>query len=160
MAKATVKKTEETETTSNGFDFGAVQVKEAKELPKATRQREPNPLDPTVKLSVDAGYKPMEFGPIPADMVSKAKNLMHRAAREADHGITIREMPQEDGTVILVFCAKEGKRERKYVMADVRKWVEENYSESEQESAGYAPGKKVPTGVIAAYRKAMGIDSE
>lgn len=164
MATSATRKSTKNDTattdTAPAFDFGAIKVREAVELPKQNRKAtEPNPLEGAVKASVDAGYKPMEFGPIPKEMVSKAKNLMHRAAREAGHGLTIREITSDDG-VTLVYCAKEGKKERKYTMDQVRTWVEENYSDTEREQAGYAPGKRVPVGVIAAYRKAHGIDKD
>lgn len=147
--------------TDGQFDFSAITIQAAPEMPKQNRKAvEPNPLEGAVKASVDAGYKPMQFGPIPTEMVNKAKNLMHRAAREAGHGLTIRETAGEEGIVTLVYCAKKDKKERKYTIDQVRAWVEENYSEQERAAAGYASDKRVPPGVISAYRQANGIDGE
>lgn len=148
-----VKTDKAAESVTAEFDFGAVSVKAATELPKQSRVDKPNPLAEKVAISVTEGYTPQEFGPIPADMVKTAKNLMHRAAREAGHGLAIRTR-SVNGEITLIFQAKEGQKERKYSVADVRKWVESEYSIGDQENAGYFPGKRVPVGVLRAYRTA------
>lgn len=150
-------KPEEKKSDVPAFDFSVIEVKEAAELPKQERKTTPpNIMAAKVAKSVEAGYRPMEFGPIPAASVDEAKSLMHRAARDAGHGLNVREVPQEDGSVLLVFLAKQEKKTRKYTNDEVRAWVAKQQAEG-VDFPGYDPKKRVPGSVTKLYRAAHNI---
>lgn len=139
------------------FDYAAVEVKPARVTELKKIPRVPNPLESKVKASVDAGNALMEFGPIPADHENIVRQLMHRAARDAEprHGLTIRTIKHGDETVTLVFQAKDSTRTRSYTSEDVRVWFEAAIPQDEWEARGYDKMKRVPAAISKLYREAM-----
>lgn len=113
------------------FDFNAVEVQDAPELPKiANRDEKPNPLVPALRESLDTG-KAKVLPRIPEAARKDADNYLRRAAIKLGCGVAIRPVDNGDGTVALHFQAK-AKSKRNYTIADVREWARENgYAETD-----------------------------
>jgi len=146
---------------AKAFDFTALTVKPAAELPKLARKsgvRTPkvNPMAAIVQKSVDAGYKPMDLDPIPDNMVSKVKNFMYRAARDGNYGIDIRPRANGDGTTTITFTTKAERKGRKYTAQDVRDWCDAQAADGKPVN-GYIAGKRIPAAVAKLYRTAHNI---
>lgn len=140
--------------TTDAFDFSAITPTAAAELPKQRKENtKANPMLAIVKHSADNGYKPFQYGPLPTDMVKKAVNFMHRAARELEIGCSVRQVDNGDGTTTIVYQAKQEKKTRKYTNADVRAWVK-TQQDAGTEFAGYDANKRIPADVFKAYRDA------
>lgn len=145
------------------FDLESLEVRDAPApLPKSKRVSKK--VDPMlaivagkVKVSVDAGYVSKDIGPMPSEQAKKVKALMYRAAREAGHGIKVRDVPSEDdpNLITLRFEAKREKKVRRYTADQVREWADTTYTDHDaKEMFGYVKGKRVPAALAAAYRDA------
>ena len=139
------------------FDFATIVPTAATALPKQQKPGKDNPLAATVKASIDDGYKPFSYGPIPDAIAGKAKNLMHRAARELGVGLAVRVTSHGNGTTTLVYQAKQEKKERKYTNDQVRGWVAAEMAKGVA-FPGYDAGKRLTADVLKRFRDANGMN--
>lgn len=114
------------------FDPSALVFEDSDEpLPPRTRKSAVNPYAGIVANSLETGRAKKTPALPTAEIVSDVTGLLRRAASDAGHGIEVRAVATDAGTV-LHFQSKEQKRSRSYTVADVRSWASENgYSDSD-----------------------------
>lgn len=118
-------------------------------LPKRTRSTKENPFAAHVKRSLDTG-KALKVTAPNAHAASEVEGLVRRAASNAEHGIDVRKVENDNGSVTVHFKSNPAKRARAYTVDDVRAWARENgYPESQLKP-------RVHKDVSTAYRAAHG----
>jgi len=118
-------------------------------LPKRTRSTKENPFAAHVKRSLDTG-KALKVTAPDAQAASEVEGLVRRAASNAEHGIDVRKVENDNGSVTVHFKSNPAKRARAYTVDDVRAWARENgYPESQLKP-------RVHKDVSTAYRAAHG----
>lgn len=130
-------------------------------ITRARKNTEPSPTNDAVIMTLTEG--PLAY-PAPDDeAVKKLVNWLQRsaveinAARKADGEPEISLSKSvdalADGTFLVNFQAKTGKREAKYTADDVRAWAKD-------QGFGDFTGVKIPKEVRTAYRVAHGYEKE
>lgn len=130
--------------------LGMLDVEETDEpLPKRTRSTKENPFAAHVKRSLDTG-KALKVTAPDAHAASEVEGLVRRAASNAEHGIDVRKVENDNGSVTVHFKSNRDKRARAYTVDDVRAWARDNgYPESQLKP-------RVHKDVSTAYRAAHG----
>lgn len=130
-------------------NLATLDVEESDAFPKRTRTTKANPFAAHVKRSLDSGKALKVTAPDKA-AADEVEGMLRRAANNAEHGIDVRKVQNENGSYAVHFKSNRDKRSRAYTVEDVREWAK---------TQGYPDTQLYPRvhkDVSTEYRKAHG----
>lgn len=126
MARRTTAQTADVEAENvpeheSGDEF-TFEVRETDAVIRHVRPEKPNPLLDAFRKSLDTG-KTLEIPVRGEDHAKTATNLLRRAAKSLDVGLSVRHYPDAG---VVRFRAKAEKIKRSYTAVEVREWAKAN----------------------------------
>ena len=119
----TVPESPEQDAADTGAQDGfAFDVRETDAVIKYDRPEKPNPLLPAFERSLNDG-KTLEIPVTNAEHAKAAVNLLRRAAKTRDVGLSVRHYPELN---VVRFRAKAEKIKRAYTAEEIRTWARAN----------------------------------